>query len=107
VEVILPERLAITSKKPSDLDLVFDANLMPEGALICHIWCASKEWFSHWVSNFEGQMILPDSTYELTQGLDDGSRVWAFTMRTVGHEVNPDAGFLFRLFGPIKWGEGA
>jgi len=102
MEVLLPNKLRVSSKKPSERDIVLDATEFPTRPLRCTISCMSKLKF-HEIVNLH-QRFVSTSEVEFTHALESITQTWAFTLR-VSREDKFIAN-IYHLFvpGEIKWG---
>ncbi|MSN25146.1 MAG: hypothetical protein GJV46_04675 [Geobacter sp.] len=102
MEVLLPDKLRVSSKKPSERDIVLDATEFPNRPLRCTISCMSKLKF-HEIVSFK-QRFVGTSKVEFTHVLESKTQTWVFTLR-VSREDKFIAS-IYHLFvpGEIKWG---
>jgi hypothetical protein len=103
MEILIPKSLKATESKILDQDIVLDASQFPQRPLRCTVSCMSYEHFYRIMES--KTFFVETSDCELTQALDNGISIWAWTLR-VSHEdkMAPDH-FHYFLPGEIRWGK--
>jgi hypothetical protein len=103
MEILIPKSLKATESQILDRDIVLDTSKCMHRPLRCTISCMSHE---HFCKIMESKVFFVDtSDYELTQALDNGINIWAWTLRVSREDkIAPDH-FHYFLPGEIRWGK--
>jgi len=102
MDIIIPNKLKVTNKKITENDIALDATAFPRKPLRCTIWCCDIGEFHKW--DKERSNIVDNSILEYTHALEDGQRVWGFTLRRNPEDEVATKEFIIHVIGEFKWG---
>lgn len=102
-EILLPEKLPVAKRKPSDHDIVLDITEGLPPPHRCAISCMSVECFEKFVASNE--LVVDTSLWESTNAFTNGPQVWTWTFRKSRNDKQIPKRFLFFLPGFPKWGQ--
>ncbi|MCH9025829.1 MAG: hypothetical protein IIA05_01790 [Proteobacteria bacterium] len=103
-EILIPNTLTRSKRVKSIRDIELDATGFPRQLLRCTVWCCKRELFDEFMA-YPKQMVNT-SQNEFTNAVEDGSKVWAFTLRTTESDTVLSDKFYIHLPGEVKWGNG-
>jgi len=103
MEILIPKKLIITESQILDRDIFLDASQFPQRPLRCTISCMSRDKFYEIIGS--KAFFVDTSECELTQALDSGCNIWAWTLRVSREDkIAPDH-FHYFLPGEVRWGK--
>jgi len=103
MEVLLPKSLQITMSRLEYRDIVLDASQFPERPLRCTISCIASEHFHKIMES--NSFFVDTSDYEFTRALENGEKVWAWTLRVSREDKIAPNHFHYFLQGEFQWGK--
>jgi hypothetical protein len=98
MEILLPNRLKITSVVPTERDIVLDGTGFYQGPLRCTISC-----FRNQASQPTFDRVVSTSMCEYSNGLEFNSLIWLFTLRISEQDHVLPEHLRFFVPGKIKW----
>lgn len=107
MEILIPNRLKLTDKNPSEKDIVLEATEFPQKPWRCSIFAMTKEKFPKIVVKFEeGQFnFVSTSLIESIHALESENLLLCFTLRVSNEDKSFPDKFYFLVRGEIMWGK--
>lgn len=103
MEILIPKNLKATESQLSHRDIVLDASQFPQRPLRCTISCMSHDHFNKIMESKD--FFVDTSDCELTQALDNGKNIWAWTVRVSRDDKMAPDHFHYFLPGEMRWGK--
>lgn len=102
MEILIPDKIKISSKIPTEKDIVLDASIFPKKPFRCTVSCMDAKEFQKTVDS--NRKFVDTSLCEFIHALEYKEKVWVFTLRVSREDVAAPKNFVFFIPGEIKWG---